>query len=380
MTLESPRPGLLRRTLRRRWVPILTQWAILTVALFAAAYVLIGTSYRASSLIRIDPQKDNIFGGQSQGETLDAFLKTQVELITSPNVLSAAATSPKAAKLPLISSAGDVVQELRKMMTVQIVPETYLIEVSISSRSASEAATLVNAVVDAFMASSIEWSDGMTRSQIKNLETYLVELKDQTDVLERRWKELIALGDTGRNARKANLLGTGHAAKIEEKLIENDLKRVEAQAQLDQLKGREVKDPKKIEELESELETIRTIDRALNERLALAGFDPNPPRTLEVEIELIREQRASYKEMQEAVIRRLEQLRFEARGEARVRPMNMAVPPGRPLERWYRPWVLVGIPFATFAVTLGLFAGIEARSRSSDRSADEPLAPSPRAD
>ena len=33
---------------------------------------------------------------------------------------------------------------------------------------------------------NVEWSDGMTRNQIKNLETYLGELKCQTDDLERR--------------------------------------------------------------------------------------------------------------------------------------------------------------------------------------------------
>ena len=58
-----------------------------------------------------------------------------------------------------------------------------------------EAATLVNAVIDAFIEANDEWSEGMTQTQIKNLEGYRIDLKNQTDDLERRWKDLVARGD-----------------------------------------------------------------------------------------------------------------------------------------------------------------------------------------
>ena len=76
---------------------------------------------------------NDIFGVRPTGEHLDPFLQTQVQLITSPNVLTAAGTNPKVAALPRIQTAGDVVQELRKVITVGVVPGTYLIEVSMSS-------------------------------------------------------------------------------------------------------------------------------------------------------------------------------------------------------------------------------------------------------
>ena len=370
MTSPSPRPGLLRRTLRRRWIPILTQWAILTVALGSTAYVLVRPTYRAISLLRIDPATADLFGIRTGSETFDSFLQTQVQLITSPNVLTAASTDPKAAVLPRVATASDVVKELRKAISVKNIPGTFLIEVSMASPSASEAATLVNAVVDAFMESNVEWSDGMTRSQIKNLETYLGDLRNQTDDMDRRWKALVAGGDVGQKARQANLISPEHGAKIEEKLIENDLRRLEAQARLDAIRVREVKDPQRVEELETEIEAAKNIDRALNARRASGGFDARNPRTDEVEIALVREQREGLKSMQEAVNRRLEQLKFEAKGEARVRPVNAAVPPSRPLLD-HRPGILLAIPFATFAAVFGLFACVEAWSGPSTRSPAE---------
>ena len=43
------------RTIRRRWIPIVTQWLILSVAMMTAAYVVIKPVYRASLMLRVDP-------------------------------------------------------------------------------------------------------------------------------------------------------------------------------------------------------------------------------------------------------------------------------------------------------------------------------------
>ena len=362
-----PRGGLFRRTLRRRWVPILTRWALLTVALWTAAYLLIQGPYRATSVIRVDPLASDLFGvRKGQTEPAGAFMETQVQLITSNNVLTAAATNPKVSLLPRIQTAGDVAQELKKAIKVAVLPTTYLIEVSMDSRSAYESATIVNAVVDAFMDANAEWSDGMTRTQIKNLETYLHELKLQSDELELRWKELVAKGDAGPRAKQANLISPEHGGKIEEKLIENEMKILEAQALVDAIKAGPNPDAKKLEQLTTEIQAARNLEEALKARRMTTGFNARQAATDEVEIALIREQREGLKSMQDEVNRRLEQLKFEVRGESRVRPVDLAVAPGKPRELWYRPWVLLGIPFATFALVFGLFAVVEAWSGPSE--------------
>ena len=474
------------RGARRYWWLVLALWIVGSVGISAVIYMKVRPNYRAYSYLRVEPQKDNIFGGQTSGETLDAYLQTQVQLITSPNVLTAAGTSPKAAMLPRIQTAGDVVQELRKAISVNVVPGTYLIEVSMTSQSAFEAATLVNAAVDAFMASNSEWSDGMTRNQIKNLETYQVELKDQTDVLERRWKELAVLGDPdaeyvkniqqqnsaaskaedGAAVREGNVVKAGTVTIDEYKRVRHELFQVnldlaQAQAWLDsarkaaknastQGQGAQVPNPTEEEariaqqvvrrfradpeviQLATEIQGAKSkLDDVI--RVAAQGNDPaeriarrkldtllsqynqlwetksrlyretpaaggkvlDPDQeileasakvealkikqatlkkasesleittrnhaTTAVEISLVLDQRSSYKEMQEAVNRRLEQLRYESKGGARIRPVNTAVPPGRPISD-KRMTYLAMTPVGVLGTVLGLIVLLEIRS------------------
>ena len=163
--LPSPsgRPGLILRTLRRHWIGILAASLLVDLAAGFLVFQNVRPTYRALSLIRVDPSSTDLYNIRGPSENLEAFLQTQVQLITSPNVLTAAGTNPKAAILPRINRAGDVVQELRGAVSVSVVPGTYLIEVSMTSDNGYEAATIVNAVVDAYMEANSEWSDGMTR-------------------------------------------------------------------------------------------------------------------------------------------------------------------------------------------------------------------------
>ena len=178
------------RGARRYWWLVLMLWVVGSASIGILIYLNIKPSYRAISLLRVDPEKQNLYNVTGNGEALEPFLQTQVQLITSPNVLTAAGTNRNAAALPRIQKAGDVVQELRKAVNVAVIPGTYLIEVSMTSNDGAEAATIVNAVVDAFTEANSEWSNGMTRVQIQNLEGYKVELSNKIEELERKWKEL----------------------------------------------------------------------------------------------------------------------------------------------------------------------------------------------
>ena len=461
------------RGARRYWWLVLMLWIVGSVGIGAVVYMKVKPSYRALSLLRVDPGESSIFGIQTRTEGLEPFLQTQVQLITSPNVLTAAGTNPKAAVLPRVQTAGDVVQELRKVITVGVVSGTYLIEVSMTSQSAYESAVLVNAVVDAFMESNNEWSDGMTRSQIKNLETYLGDLRNQTDELERKWKERVNLSDPDapfiKDARQQGpapeksddrAVKTGSITIEEYKRVRSELFQVnldlaqaqawldaakaalnrprdqssdpeEDQARLDQQVVRRFQaDPEviqhatemmaaknKLEDVlrvakqsgdpaeriaRKRLETLRnryeqlweTKSRAFRESFGANGkggpdqeiqeatakvatlkikkatleqtakfldLSSRVQATNGVEISLILDQRTSLKDMQEAVNRRLEQLKFEAKGEDRIRPVNIAVPPGRPISD-KRMQYLAMTPVGVLGTVLGLIVLLEIRS------------------
>ena len=122
---------------------------------------LIQPTYEAISLLQVQPTRPDLFGpGVQNGlDTVVAqpYLETQVQLISSDKVLDAAiarpptATKPMISKLPMIAASKDPKTDLRKEMTVDILKNTFLIRVALSSKDPEEAAVIVNAVVDSYL-------------------------------------------------------------------------------------------------------------------------------------------------------------------------------------------------------------------------------------
>ena len=472
----APSPISIRvalRGARRYWWLILALWAVGSAGVGAAVYLKVKPQYRASSLLRVDPSGTDLYNLRGQ-ENLDPFLQTQVQLITSPNVLTAAGTNPKAAVTERIQTAGDVVLELRKAIAVAILPGTYLIEVSMTSPSAAEAATLVNAVVDAFIDANLEWSDGMTRNQIETLSRYEADLRNQSDDLERRLKDLVAKGENG------NIIVRGAAAKVAKpgeapiaadqafslsyenyKKHQNDLfevgleladatamlesarraaenavknptggldrsrmdelirrrigadpeygaarrdmlammdkvdkiagqvrngadpalkaaqaryidakrhlesiARAKSSAYLDQIDspGGQGLDPQReVREAEIRVQTLTIRQATLKAELDKLKLENKKLATDDVEIQLLNEKRTSLNVMKDAVMRRLEQLKFESKGEARIRAINAAFPPGRPISD-KRMQYLAMTPVGILGAVLALIVLLEIRS------------------
>jgi succinoglycan biosynthesis transport protein ExoP len=484
--LPASSPGMtlsLRTVVRgacRYWWLILMLWVVASTSIGIMIYLNIRPSYRALSLLRVDPVKDDIFNSRGGGDALDPFLQTQVQLITSPNVLTAAGTNPKVATLPRVQKAGDIVQELRKVVAVAVIPGTYLIEVSMTSNDGAEAAAIVNAVVGAFEEANSEWSNGMTRVQIQNLEVYDVELKNKIDELERKWKNYAAKGSLeplspGLSSSKKEdgnatnskqdrttitieeyrlvyrqlndvklelaqaqaLLATAKAsvkkpgqnqnfgpaeeqamidAQVERKFnfdpdvialkaqmsetmtkidearrvsnMPGDPAEQRAKRKLDELKTRwvrlwDAKSPMIREQIELGLggegrpldpdrgvvEAQNTVNKLLARQAALKtqhdllDIKNKDQATDAIEVALIMDQREMLKGMQIQVIRRLEQFRYEAKGEARIRPVNPngAMIPTRPIGD-KRTNYLMMTPIGVLGVVLGLVVLLEIRA------------------
>ena len=249
----SRRPGLFRRTLRNRWLGIVAVWSLGAAVLSLAAHVYLPPSYKAYAILRCTPATNDFFGAKSTEEPFDVYMQTRVSLITSPNVLTAAASQSRVASLKRIATAKDVVQELRKVIHVSVIPATYLIEVSMKSPDPYEATVVVNAVVDSFLATNVKWDDGMTATQIKTLENYLKKLEAQTEELERKWKQLVERGDTdGRfeKTAKPEELGINRAGitlqkykRVRAELFEVDMELAQAQAWLASARAAAAKAP-----------------------------------------------------------------------------------------------------------------------------------------
>jgi capsular exopolysaccharide synthesis family protein len=194
---DAPPPLTIQMAVRgvlRHWWQILAIWSVVSVALLSVIYVKIKPSYESFSVLRVEPNQSALFVGGSQGEAFGPYLETQVQLITSSNVLLAAANDPEVAKLSRIQQAQDAESEIRTAIQAAIVPGTYLIRVSMKSKSPTEAATIVNAVVHAYLKEALVWSSTVTKRQIDKLDDYLNGLESESHKKEKEWKELVNKG------------------------------------------------------------------------------------------------------------------------------------------------------------------------------------------
>ncbi|WP_435011793.1 polysaccharide biosynthesis tyrosine autokinase (plasmid) [Tundrisphaera lichenicola] len=183
------------RGVRRYWWLVLMLWVVGSAGVCAAVYKLVKPKYKAVSLIQVSEMADDLYGVRGNNEQLTTFLNTQVQLIKSPGVLQAAAASPKAAVLPKIQMATDVVIELSTDITARVVPTTSLIEVSMTSGEAFEAAILVNAVVNAFMNSNKLLANADKTTQIEALQEYKKGLEEKSAAIEAKWRSLVGKGN-----------------------------------------------------------------------------------------------------------------------------------------------------------------------------------------
>jgi capsular exopolysaccharide synthesis family protein len=460
------------RGARRYWWLVLMLWVVGSAGFGAVFYLKIKPTYKAYSVLRAEPPTGSLYGVNTSSETFDMFLQTQVQLIKSPNVLTAAGNDQKAAALKRIQTAGDVVQELKKVVEVNVLTGTYLIEVSMTSPESYESAMIVNAVVNAFLASNEEWADGMTRTQIKKLEDYHRELGNKTEELERRWKEIAGKGDFAAPTSKGNKgkdeaagedeAGGGMTLTIEQfrsvnnEILKIDLELTEVQAvlstaraaaskaskssspiededalksriyrqfksdpevmalanqiqtaedkvekvkriarnlsdpaiiaaqkQVDGLKNKytqlwntksetwreefQIKGPnsitpeQEIRDLETKVDILKARKEALTAKSLQLKLDSTVQATDAVQVALIRDERESIKGMQEAVQRRLEQLRYESRGETRVRLVSPASVSNKPISD-KRITYLAATPLGVLGAVLGLIVLLEIRS------------------
>lgn len=184
---------VLVRGVTRHWWQILLLWLVGTGVLGGVVYVKLKPTYETSSLLRVEATSQDPFSVASSNKN-DTFMETQVQLITSTNVLLAAAADPKVVGTRTVQEAVDPVRALREKLHVNIVPRSNLIRIILSAGSSDEAATIVNAVVAAFLKADAEWSESLNRQQIDRLTHYREGLESQ---VEERKAQLLALADEG---------------------------------------------------------------------------------------------------------------------------------------------------------------------------------------
>jgi polysaccharide biosynthesis transport protein len=182
------------RAARRHWWQILGLWLLGSIVIVPLLHYKVKPTYDATAWLRIEPVNRSLmaqtYDSNSAGGT---YLETQVQLITSPDVLGYALSLPefKLGELPRYRTSLDAVDELRKNLRVTIIPRTTLVSIAVTSESARESADVVNAVLESYRHYSGTWTDDETRLETGRLRELKGEYEADRNKLRDRLTELI---------------------------------------------------------------------------------------------------------------------------------------------------------------------------------------------
>ena len=231
---------LVWRAARRHWWQFLAAWAVGSAALVAVAYLAVKPTYDAFSTIRVDPGDRGLFGESGAAVDFEVFKETQVRRVTNPNVIATAlAAHPELLALPRLARARDAEAEIRKSVAVGVVPRTNLIQVSMSSESAEEAAAIVNAMIEAYLKVALDSTEEETERRCRRLR----EVKEERTLAVRQRRDAIAalasrIGAVdGAQARNRNASTIEQYGVLTDQLLRADLELVDARATLDRLRA-----------------------------------------------------------------------------------------------------------------------------------------------
>jgi polysaccharide biosynthesis transport protein len=228
------------RAFRRHWWQALLLWLVGSSGLMALAYFKVKPSYDAFSTIKVDPGDRGLFRENNAAIDFEVFKETQVKRITNPNVIATAlAAHPNLLALPRLAKAQDAEAEIRKSLVVGVIPRTNLIQVSMSSESAEEAASIVNAMIEAYLKVALDSSEEETEKRCRRLR----DVKEERTVAVRQKRDAIAslvkrIGTVDSiQAHDRNSVTVEQYGVLTNQLLHADLELVEAQAKLEQLRG-----------------------------------------------------------------------------------------------------------------------------------------------
>jgi uncharacterized protein involved in exopolysaccharide biosynthesis len=177
-----PSPGFFSR-ITMRWHLLLFLWLIITVPIVYLIHQLVEPTFEASSILRVSPTSFRLYEAsrpeQIDFKAVEAYLNTQIGLITSDRALGPALESSEVVHLSTITSSDDPREFLREHLKVEIVKDAYLIRVALELPDRNQPAAIVNAVVQSYLQYNAEHQRSGNSSLRKALAEHIEEYKKQ---------------------------------------------------------------------------------------------------------------------------------------------------------------------------------------------------------
>lgn len=155
---------------RRRWFSAIAVGTVGAMAAAAATWLSASTTFTSTALIRVSAENRNLLFKIDDSQTsFDLYKGTQMQLLTSEYVLTSALRNIP--NCPVLKLQDDPVRWLSRTLQTDTAQNSELVSVSLSAPDGSQAAEIVQAVVDAYMNDVVD-------KERKDRERRLQELTD----------------------------------------------------------------------------------------------------------------------------------------------------------------------------------------------------------
>jgi uncharacterized protein involved in exopolysaccharide biosynthesis len=388
------RQGILHRT-TGRWWQILLLGMVITVPLVSVISLSVERRYEAFSLLQVRPVNwiCRATAGPDQADIQSGrtYLKTQFNMITTDSVLTTALASPEIKNLSIVTEAVDARTELRDRLMVTIVPDSYLIRVALELPNGAEAAAIVNAVVNSYLAYNGEFKRGENSKLRASLSAQRVKVWNEIKIKREELKALYRrnvvssvspLNDSGNEGDPTRPTFSSVTEKVWESLaseiVKTDLELIKAQAALDALlaadqREGDLKYKQELAELKLNVAALVKQKQNLAKYYAQSKVDGKAGTDDSVEAKFLNRQLETLMASDNHLKTNLEELEFKASQEDyRVVQVDEATVPKVPTTD-NRFKYMIAAPIAVYLMLLGLFLLIPINAESSSqRSASGP--------
>ena len=139
--------------------------------------------YKAVSRVRVDSETPKLveFGGimPSAGWMYKTFLATEIEIVTSPPVMKSVVEALNLAAFPPFSRVEDPAALLQGMVRVVEVPDTKLIDITVTGMKADLASRIANAVADTYVRQNLQRRQQATAGGIQWLQEEVLKMEEK---------------------------------------------------------------------------------------------------------------------------------------------------------------------------------------------------------
>lgn len=204
----------LLKEIRQRWVLAALVGVPLMLAVGAAAWALVPLRYTAYALVRVAPVEPELLPDHMRASvgTERYFENTQVALIKSRPIVLAALRRPGVGELPSVRVQPDPATWLEQKLSVGFIDKTDILRVGLDGDNPAELATLVNAVVEAYMAEAVNAQRNQRLGVLEDLE----KVHDESEKNIRNHRTALKALTTTLQSSDPQALGLKHKAVLEE--------------------------------------------------------------------------------------------------------------------------------------------------------------------